>query len=170
MCAPDHATGGVRMGTESAALADRFTRANNELIALVECLTDMQWAARSEVEGWSVGVVAHHLATDHPILASFVEAIAADQPLPPWTGAMIDQYNARHAADHRDCTREETLTLLRREGNAATSVVRGLTDEQLDRAAVIPWEAGALVSARQLIERKLIGHIAEHLDSLRAAR
>ena len=158
------------MGTQAAALADRFERTNNELIALIERLTDAQWAAPNEADGWSIGVVAHHLATDHPILAGFVEAVATGRPLPPWTMEMLHQYNARHAAEHRDCTREETLALLRREGAAAAGLVRRLTDEQLDRAAVVPWEGGPAVSARQLIERKLIGHIGEHLGSIRAAR
>jgi hypothetical protein len=157
------------MSAQAAELADRFERANNDLIALIERLTGAQWAAPSEDDGRPVGVLAHHVATDHPILASFVEAVATGQPLPPLTMEMLDQYNAQHAAEHRGCTREETIDLLRREGAAAAGLVRRLTDEQLDRTAVIPWEGEAPVSARQLIERKLIGHIGEHLGGIRAA-
>ena len=144
-------------------------QANNGLIAVVERLTDAQWSAPGGPEGWSVGVTAHHLATDHAILAGFVEAVAAGRPLPTWTMDMLHQYNARHADEHKHCTKAETLELLRREGAAAASMVRGLSDEQLDRTAVIPWDGGPPVSAQRLIEQKLIGPIEEHLAGIRGA-
>lgn len=156
------------MSARAQALAERFARANNELIALVERLTDAQWAAPGGAEGWSVGVTAHHLASDYAILAGLVETVATEQPLPAWTLDMLHQYNAQHADEYKHCTKAETLELLRREGAAAVSMVQELSDEQLDRTAIIPWEAGPPVSAQQLIERKLIGHIQEHLASIQA--
>lgn len=156
------------MGARSDALAKRFEQANDGLIAIVEGLTSAQWSAPGGTAGWPVGVTAHHLAAYHAILADCVATVAAGRPLPALTGEMIDELNARHADEHRHCTKAETLELLRREGAAAAVVVRGLSDEQLDRTAVIPWEGGPAVSAQQLIERKLIGHIEEHLAGIRA--
>lgn len=109
------------MSERAQALAERFERVNNELIALVERLTDAQWAAPGGPEGWSVGVTAHHPATDHAILSGFAETVATGQPLPAWTMDMLHHYNARQADEHKHCTKAETIELLRREGAAAAS-------------------------------------------------
>jgi Family of unknown function (DUF5519)/Mycothiol maleylpyruvate isomerase N-terminal domain len=156
------------MSERAQALAERFEAANDWLKATVEGLTEAQWSARAGTEGWSVGVTAHHLAADHAVLAGVVEAVATGRPLPALTMEMLHRYNAQHAEEHAHCTRAETLELLQREGAAAARMVRGLSDEQLERTAVIPWEGGPPVNARQLIEQKLIGHIQEHLPSIQS--
>ncbi|MBI3964093.1 MAG: DinB family protein [Chloroflexi bacterium] len=157
------------LNVRAEALAERFEVANSELITVIERCTESQWQAHCTPEGWSVGVTAHHLAVDHPILAGAVQAVATGQPLPPLTSAAIDQMNAEHAAQRASYGKNETLELLRSGGAAAASAVRALGDEQLDRVGTIPWEGDRPVSAQQLIEEKLIGHISEHLESIRAA-
>jgi hypothetical protein len=150
-------------------LADRFEQANRELIAVIECCSEAQWRAHCADEGWAVGVAAHHLAEDHVMLAGLAQAVATGQPVPALTWEMINEFNAQHAQQHADCTREETVELLRRNGVEAASIVRGLSDAQLERSAVLPWEGGPPWSARRVIEEKLIGHFDEHLASIRAA-
>lgn len=157
------------MDEQTQALADRFERANRELIAVVEQCTDAQWQARCGAEGWSVGVAAHHFAADHVLLAGVAQAVATGEPVPALTWDMIDEFNAQHAQQHAACTREETIALLQTEGAAAASIVRSLSDAQLERSATLPWEAGPPWSARRVIEEKLIGHFAEHLPGIRAA-
>jgi hypothetical protein len=135
------------MRERARAPADRFEEANDRLIAIVEGLTEAQWAARAGTDGWSVGVTAHHLASDHAVLAGLVEAVATGRRLPALTMAMVHRYNAQHAEEHEHCTRAETLELPRREGAAAARMVPGLSHEQLDRTAVIPPGKGGHRSA-----------------------
>jgi uncharacterized damage-inducible protein DinB len=157
------------MGDQTQVLAERLEQANRELIAAIERCSDSQWQARCADEGWSVGVAAHHLAVDHVLLAGLAQAVATGQAVPALTADMIDQYNAQHAQQHTVCTREETIALLETEGATAAGIVRSLSDAQLERSAVLPWEAGPPWSARRVIEEKLIGHVADHLANIRAA-
>jgi uncharacterized damage-inducible protein DinB len=147
-------------------LAQRLEQANGELIAAVERCSGEQWRARCEREGWSVNVTAHHVAVTHEVLSRFTEMMANGQPMPDVTREMIDQANAEHAKQNADCTKEETTEMLRSSGASAANVVRGLSDEQLQRSARV---LGAQVTAEQFIENVLIGHPTGHLQSIRAA-
>ena len=157
------------MSERADALAAAFERANNDVIAAVEQCSDDQLRIACEGEGWSVAVVAHHLALSYPSIAGMVQLVADGQPLPPLTEEMLDTFNAQHAEEFADVSRDETLQLLRREGQAAAERVRDLGDEQLDRAAPMPFAGGQPWSAADLIERGLIGHPVEHGQSIRTA-
>ena len=155
------------MGQRATTLADRFEQANQEMIATVDRCSDAQWRVTTSGEQWSVAVVAHHVAEAHKYIAGLVHQIAAGQPLPPMTMDMIHQGNAEHAKQHADTTKAETLGLLRGNAAAAAAAVRGLSDEQLDRAA--PLLGGQPMSAQQVIENILIGHVKGHLGSIQTA-
>ena len=157
------------MGERAEALARRFEQANNDVIAAVEGLSDGQWKALNKDAGWSVGVTAHHVAVSHPALIGLIQAIGSGQPLPPLTADMRDHGNAQHAQQFADCTKQETLGMLRANGAAAAAAVRGLSDEQLDRTGSMPAFGDAPISAQQVIERILIGHPGMHLASIQAA-
>lgn len=157
------------MGDRARALAERFEQANRELIAAIEECSEARWRTRCLAEDWSVGVTAHHVAEHYPLIVFCVRALAGGQPLPALSRAKIDQLNAHHARLQADCGREETAALLRRNGAAAASLTRGLADEQLDRSAAVPFLGGAVLTAEQVIEQVLIGHIHNHLRSIRAA-
>ncbi len=155
------------MSDRARTLADRFEQANRDMVATVERCTDAEWRTKTAGEGWSVGVVAHHVAGSHAALAGLVERVATGQPLPGVTWEQINQGNAAHAKEHANCTKAETLALLRQNAGTAAATVRGLNDAQLDRAA--PLMGGPPMSAQQVIERILIGHVQDHLGSIRAA-
>ena len=154
------------MGERAQALANRFEEANREIISTLERCSDAQWRAKCAGETWSVGVVAHHVAESHAAIARIIQTIAAGQPLPNVTTEMIDQRNAQHAQQHADCTKQETLDLLRKNGGSAAATVRGLSDEELGRSGTL--RAG-LMSAEQVVEGILIGHVKGHVTSIRAA-
>ena len=87
-------------------------------------------------------------------------------PVPPLTTEQLDQGNAKHAQDHADCTKEETLEMLRTGGAAAATAVRGLTDEQLDKTSTVISGAPDM-SVEQVIENVLIGSAAGHGASIK---
>jgi hypothetical protein len=77
---------------------------------------------------------------------------------------MINKGNAEHAVQFANATKGETLALLRQNGAAAAATVRGLGDTHLDRVG------GSMgMTAAQVIERILIGHVVDHHGSIRKA-
>lgn len=150
-------------------LADCFERANSAVIATVAGCSDEQWQRTCNAEGWSVGVTAHHLATAYPAVAGFVQLMATGQPLPNFTGEMLDAGNAEHARKHANCSKAETLEMLRQQGQAAAELLRGLSDEQLDRSAPVAFANNAEMSAQQITEMVLIGHPQQHCESIKQA-
>ena len=157
------------MSARAQALAQRFEQANAELANLIESCSDSQWRAVCQGEQWSVGVTAHHIAYDQAHIVEWFQAIAAGLPQPPPAEGGLDAATARHAAQFADCTREETLTLLRRDGELAAGAVRALTDEQLDRMSLPTADGRPPRTAGQVVERILIGHVLGHGASIRAA-
>ena len=155
------------MSERARALADDFEQANGELARLIEELSDAQWVTRTEGEGWSVAVTARHIAGAHAFIAERIKAIAEGQPLPPMPPGGIDASNARDAERYADVTRDEVLSLLRTNGAEAAAVVRGLSDEQLDRQFTRP--NGDTMTVVGMIQNALIGHPRAHGASIRAA-
>lgn len=154
------------MSERVETLAQEFEQANAALARTIEPLSESQWQARCTGEGWPVGVTAHHVVGGHQVIGGMVSTVAAGQPLPPLTWEMLDQSNAQHAQQYAGCTKAETLALLRQQGEAAAATVRGLSDEQLGRTGSLMGQA---MSAEQLIQNILIGHVRDHQASIEAA-
>ena len=153
------------MSERSEALAKRFEQANGDLIELVESLSADEWKATCKGETWPVGVTVHHIAYDQANIVQWFQSIATGQPRPPQEPGGLDARTARHAAEHANCTKEETLELLRRDGEMAARAVRELNDEQLDRKA----SDASGRTAGEVVERILIGHVLGHGASIRDA-
>ncbi|HEV8573604.1 MAG TPA: maleylpyruvate isomerase N-terminal domain-containing protein, partial [Dehalococcoidia bacterium] len=126
------------MTTRSEQLAQEFKKANNEFIALIERLDKRQWRARCAAEGWTVAVAAYHIGEDAPLLVDFAQMVANGKPLPDFTVDAVDSMNGEQAARNANCTKQQVLELLRRNGAEAASALRGLTDAQLDNAVLLP--------------------------------
>ena len=154
------------MSERARNLAQQLEQANQSLIATVEALSDAQWRAKTPGDGRSVGVVAHHVATSHKSVAGLVGAIAHGHAVPTITMEMVHEGNAAHATQHANCTKAETVALLRQNGAAAVATVRGLGDTELDRTVMFPM--GRLTAA-QVVERVLIGHANDHHGTIRTA-
>jgi hypothetical protein len=150
-------------------LAKRFEQTNEQVIAAVQSCSDEQWRNTCSGEQWSVGVTAHHIGTAYGPIAGLVRALATGQPVPPLTAEMLDAGNAEHARQFASCTKEETVELLRRGGQEAADILRGLSDEQLDNGAELPLLGGRWMSAAEIAELGLIGHPRGHLESIQAA-
>src|SRR5262245_18012591 len=112
------------MSTRAQDLASRFEQANHDLIATVEGLSDAQWRTKTADEGWTVGVVAHHVAGGHQGIAEMVRRIANSEPV-VFDMEAIHKGNADHAVRFANATRAETLALLRQNGAAALATIRG---------------------------------------------
>jgi hypothetical protein len=114
-----------------------------------------------------VGVTAHHLAGGLEAVAGIVTGLVAGGPSRgAFTRAMLDEMNARHAKEQADCSRAETLALFQKGAATASAVVRGLSDDQLARSGTVFTDVPPM-TAEQLIMLGLVGHIDEHMGSIR---
>ena len=153
------------MAQRSEEFAKRFEQVNSEFTNAVESSSDAQWRAACKDEGWPFGVTAHHVAVSHAAISGLVGVMAAGGAMPPLTMDNINEGNAAHATEQANCTKEETAKLLRENGVAAAQMVRGLSDDQLEKSGSF---LGQQMTSGQAIEGVLIGHVAGHLASLKA--
>lgn len=154
------------MGRRSEELAREFEAANQQFVATIEDVSPEDWTALCPAENWTVGVTAHHVAYDYPILVDVLEALARGESR-PLTMEMIDELNANHASQHADCTKAETLELLRQDGAAAAASIRALDDSALDTRHDLPFLGDRPVPLEQFIRTGFIDHHAAHLPSIR---
>jgi hypothetical protein len=155
------------MGARADALAKQFESKAAEMTGVLEKIGDAEWKKVTAAEKWTVGVTAHHVAVSHEVIAGIVKTVAGGQSLSHFTMAMLDEMNAKHAKEHANCTRAETLAAHKSGVVAAAAIVRGLSDAQLDAKGVVLTGMPAM-SAQQVIEGILINHIGEHLGSIRS--
>ena len=155
------------MSEKAKELVERFNGLNNELISFVEKCSDEDWKKIVSGEGWPVGVVTRHVAGGHYGLLDFAKNIVAGNAQPEISMDQIDQMNAKHAQDHANCTKEEVLDMLRKNGASIAEFVRGLDDEDLAKTAYFSLANGD-INTKQLI--KIIIHGGnEHLTNMQAA-
>jgi hypothetical protein len=156
------------MGARAEALAKKFEAKAQEATAVMERLTDADWKKVTSGEKWTVGVVAHHIAGSHEAIGGIIKSIATGQAMPGFTMEMLHDMNAKHAKEHANCTKAETVALHKQGAAAAAGIVRGLDDASLGRTATVLTGMPAM-SAEQAIEGILVNHVDEHLKSIRTA-
>lgn len=154
------------MSERAQTLAQELEQANHDLIATIEGLSDAQWRARTPGDGRTVGVVAHHVAESHKAVVGLANAVAHGQSVPTITMDMIHHGNAAHAVQHANCTKAETLALLRQNGAAVVAAVRAFGDAELDRTVTFPM---GTLSVAQVVEMILTGHAQDHHGTIRKA-
>ena len=79
---------------------------------------------------------------------------------------MVDEMNVKHVSEHANCTKAETLALHEKGAAAAATVVRALSDAELDRSGTVLTGAPPMTT-QQVVESILISHITGHLGSIR---
>jgi hypothetical protein len=157
------------MTQRSESLANRLQQANDALLAAVEHSTAEQWQARCADGEWTQGFSGYHAGASIGNITGMVQAMADGQPFAPVTFNQIDQMNAEFLSQHADCTRDETLALIRQNSPASVAFVRNLTDQQLDHKVSLAVGLPEM-SVEQVIEMLMIGHPAGHMQSILNAR
>jgi DinB superfamily len=151
----------------AAALADDFATANAEATSFVRGCSDEEWKRTVPGEGWSVGVVMHHIAVGHGHGVRWLADMRSGEGVTD-TAEGIDRENAAHAVRMERVGKEETIALLEQNAAQLESALRSLSDDELDRRApfgpaggrAMPTAALAAVAAR---------HTREHLAHARHA-
>jgi hypothetical protein len=152
------------MGARADQYIEQFTAANQRLIDAVQGLSDEAWKKTTAAEGWPAGVCAHHAAASTEPVAGLVHMLATTGQLPPFSTEDLDKGNAAHAIEAANCSKDEVTQLLRTSGASAVNILKGITDDQFDRRAVL-GSAGEL-SAADLTQGILIAHLETHRASI----
>ena len=147
--------------------ADDFARANAEAVAFVRTCSPDSWARTVPGEDWTVGVVLHHIAESHENSRRWLAAMANGEGVRD-TAATIDRANAEHAARAGSMTATEMVALLERNGAVLESLLRGFTDEDLDRTAPFGPAGGPRFSTAELAP-VAARHTREHLGHAQLA-
>jgi hypothetical protein len=155
------------MSTRANTLADQLAASNQAMIDLIDAAPDAAWGRVSEEEGWTVPAIGAHVATQHDFLIDRVRRIVEGAENPPFDPVAFHEANRQAAAANATLPREQVRTLLRDHGAAATTYLRGLSDDDLDCTRLIPAMGEQPVTAQTVIEMVLIGHVEAHLKSLR---
>jgi PhnB protein len=155
----------VYVAPRSETLARQFEGKVQDVVATLERLDDADWKKVTQSERWTVGVTAHHLAGALEPVSSMIETMAAGQPL-SFRLDMLDEMNARHAKEYANCTKAETLELLRKGAAVAAARVRALSDEDLAKNGPL-GPGGPPMTVEALIAAGLLGHIDDHVGSIR---
>ena len=149
------------------ALANDFALANEEALTFARSCTDEQWALTVPGEGWTVGVVLHHIAESHAQTLRWLGDMTSGRGVSD-TAAGIDEVNAAHAERARSVDQAKTAALLQVNGTRLEAALRGLNDVELDQNSAfgpaggrpLPTEQLAAVAAR---------HTREHLSHAQGA-
>ena len=153
------------MSTKSAVLAKRFESEIGEAITMLEQLSEADWHKVTAAEGWTVGATAHHYAGALGPISQLIEGLVAGRPGTLNT-RLLDEMNAQHAKDYADCSKAETIALLREGSAVASGTIRGLNDSQLAARGTVLTDLPQM-SVEQLINTGLLGHLEEHFGSIR---
>ena len=151
------------MSQRARMLADRLEQGARALHGLAAGLTDAEWQTRVPGDGRKVGVLVHHVADVYPLEIDLALKMAHGQAIEgvAWSG--VHAMNATHAATHDTTSRQDTLELLLTNSTAAAAAVRGLTDEQLDRAVTNSLYDDAPVTCQFMLEDHAVRHSYHHL-------
>ena len=156
------------MGAKSEALAKQYEAKVQEATGVLEGLSEADWKKTTAGEKWTVGVVAHHVAGGHEGIAGIIKTVAGGQSIPNFTLDALHEMDAKHAHEFASVGKTETIALHKKNAAAAASVVRGLSDADLDRSGTVLSGMPAM-SVEQIVTNILINHVDEHVKNIRSA-
>lgn len=158
------------MSERAERLAAQLEAQNAAVIAFAQSCPEAVWAMPCVDDGRTVAAVVRHVGGAYIVHARLVQAAASGEPIPAMFGdwAAIHQGNAISAQKYANADRGETIASLQRNGANLAATIRDLTDEQLERTAVVPIVGDDARTTAQIIAFPVIDHPRGHLVGLRA--
>ena len=154
--------------TRANALADRLILGANKLSNFVKGLSDSEWNKPVLVDGRTIGVVVHHVASVYSIEIELAQTLAKGKSITEVTKEVIDKMNAKHAIENNQVDKQKTLDLLRISSENAANAIREFTDEELDNSASVSLYYDAPLTAQFFIEDHALRHSFHHLGKIKA--
>ena len=130
-------------------------------------LTDAEWQTRLPKDGRKIGVIVHHVASQYMLEIKVALMVLAGQPIKGLTNADVDAVNAAHAKEFGGATKAQALALLRQNSADVAATIRGLRDEDLDRAVPNSLYEDAPLTCQMVLEDHAVRHSYHHLAIIR---
>jgi hypothetical protein len=105
----------------------------------------------------------------YPLEIQLAQTLAAGKPVTGVTWDVINELNAGHAKQYDAVGKEAAIALLRRNSAEAAAAIRALSDEELDRAALVSLNADAPLTCQFILEDHAVRHSYHHLAGIKAA-
>jgi hypothetical protein len=156
------------MNQRAKDLAQRLKAFNDQVIAFVKNCGDKDWHRVCTWEEWTVGVTARHIGSGHYRVIGLAKMIINGEKLPEFTEEQVKESGNKHARKHADCTREEVLDVLQKNGTSLADFVTGLDDAGLDSKGHL-HPAGGEITTQQFLEYVILQSGGEHLANMKAA-
>ena len=156
------------MSERAKELSRRIASFTDEVVAYAETLSAENWNQVLEWEEWSAGVTARHIGAGHFRIFDLARMMVAGKELPQLSMDQITEMSNKDSREHADCTREETLDALRKNGAELAGFVAGLSDDDLACKGSMPAFGGEF-SVEQMIEFVIFQSAREHLDNIKKA-
>jgi hypothetical protein len=159
----------VSSSQRANALAERLERGAAALAAFASRLTEAEWRTPVPHDGRTIGVVVHHVASMYPLEIELAQTLAAGNRIEGVTWDVVHKINAEHAKANGSVTKDAALDLLLRNSAAAAAAIRALSDDELDRAALVSLNADAPLTGQFMLEDHAVRHSYHHLARIRVA-
>jgi hypothetical protein len=157
------------MNRRSEALAARLETGAKALTEFASSVTDAEWQTPLLRDGRKIGVVVHHVASVYPIEVELAMELAAGKPITDVTWNAIHTMNRGHAKENDAIAKEAALRLLAANSAEAAAAIRGLSDEELDRAAPVSLYGDAPLTCQFFLEDHAVRHSYHHLSRIKAS-
>jgi hypothetical protein len=155
------------MSQRSDALADRLEQGARALATFASGLTEEELQTQVPHDGRRIGVIVHHVATMYPLEIQLAQLLAQGKPVTGVTWDVVHELNANHAKENDGVTKEAALELLKFNSSAAEGIIRGLSDQQLDNAALVSLNGDAPLTCQFILEDHAVRHSYHHLNRIR---
>jgi hypothetical protein len=160
---------GAKTNARSEALAVRLEAGAAALAVFAATLSDTEWQTRLPKDGRKVGVVVHHVASVYPIEIHLARVLAKGDPITGVTWDVVAAMNKDHSMENDATDKAATLALLASNSKAAADAIRGLSDDELDRAATVSLNSDAPLTCQFMLEDHAVRHSYHHLAGIKAA-
>lgn len=157
------------MSIRTERLARRLEANAQSLAEFAAGMTPEQWRTPMPHDGRTMGVIVHHVASIYPLEIELALNIAAGNPLVGVTWDAVANVNAGHAKENQSATKEAAIALLKQNSAAAAAAIRGLSDEELDRAVPQSLYGDAELTCQFFLEDHAIRHAIHHLAKIKNA-
>lgn len=156
------------MGKRSNVLAERLEKGAQALESLANGLTAAQWQMRVK-DGRKIGVVVHHVANMYPLEIQLAQGLSMGKPIAGVTWDDVHAMNAAHAKEFDGVTKDEAISLLRKNSTAAAAAIRALSDAELDNGSTISLNSDAPLTCQFMLEDHAMRHSYHHAAAIQAA-
>ena len=156
------------MSERAKDLSRRIEAFTDEVVAYVDGISAEDWNKVLEWEEWSAGVTARHIGAGHFRIFDLARMMTAGKELPQLSMDQITEMSNKDSREHSDCTKEETLDALRKNGAELAGFVGGLSDDDLGCKGSMPAFGGEF-NVEQMIEFVIFQSAREHLDNIKKA-